>query len=141
MVALTLDFFEVLVLLSFDAVVFSWMRMVMMSPTEPARLSANIEREESAFHSDPPSAWAGNWARRIITAARRRRLRKPNGMAKGYWRRENAGPFRLVRACGRGVAACSLKADEDGLFVLDLRIELTFGFGVADAHHLAGQAV
>jgi len=44
------------VLLSFEADVFSCTKMVTMSPTVRARLSANMERDEAVFQTEPISA-------------------------------------------------------------------------------------
>src|SRR3954466_2083412 len=49
--------FEVVVLLSLVALLFSWTMIVRMSPTPAARLSETIEREASSFQSD--CAWRG----------------------------------------------------------------------------------
>src|SRR6266516_839574 len=79
--ASTLEDFEVLVLFCLEAVLFSCTRMLMMSPMARARLSANIERDDSSFHNEPGPAWAVIWARRNPETARRAKARRAGGMA------------------------------------------------------------
>ena len=63
-------------------------------------------------------------------------------MANGNDRIENCG---LDRAARRGrlrlARDMDLEVDDDGLFILDFGMELTFGFGVAHPHGLARQAI
>ena len=52
MAASMLESFEVLVLLSLLALEFSWTRMVTMSPTWPARLSAHRDLDRPSCQSE-----------------------------------------------------------------------------------------
>src|SRR5579871_5344516 len=83
---------------------FSWMRMVRMSPTAWAFLSENIEVEVLRFQSESARA-VPTW----ITSS--------------------------------NATAEYLQIDENRLFILDLSIEFTPGFRIAQADNLAGQAV
>src|SRR5437868_9196934 len=66
MAASTLAFLDVFVLFALVASLLSCTRIVMMSPTARARLSANIDRELSSFHSD----WAVEFSGRIVNTTR-----------------------------------------------------------------------
>src|SRR5689334_8511190 len=103
MLALTLDFFEVLVLLSLEAEVLSWTRMVRISPTLRARLSANMDRDESAFQSEPISARAARAGTRrsTTTEASRSSAWSAVGTAKGNCQSENR---RRPPGAGAGAA-------------------------------------
>jgi len=128
-----------LALLSFEAVLFSCTRMVMMSPTARARLSADIERWDS---SEPGPAWTETCAKRAKQAARRSKLFKEEGTANLNLRMENLGSPALARFClVRAARVFRLEVDDDDLLILNFGIELTFRFWVALADGLPGQTV
>src|SRR5262247_2481523 len=114
--AFTLDDFDVLVLFSLEAVLLSWTKMVMRSPRPRARLSANMERAVSSFHNEPGLARAPRGNQQPTSAA---------------------GQIQPSHEQTRDRNA-PLQVDEDGLFITDFSIKFTLGFGVADAHQLAG---
>src|SRR5262245_19079181 len=113
MLAFTLEDFEVCVLFSLELVLFSWTMMVIRSPTDWARLSANIEREEEfSFHNEPGPAWADTCANKATQAARRSKLFNEEGTANLNLRMENFGSAAFARFClARPARAFRLEVD------------------------------
>src|ERR1022692_3905483 len=111
--AFKLDCRSVLVSLFLLAVVFSWTRIVKMSPTLVARLSANIGLEISSRQSDCAGA-----------------------CIKG----NTASTVAAIKQAGFGVRIF-LQHDKDGLFIEHFAADFAAGNGVAGADDLAGRAV
>src|SRR5713101_8973802 len=116
MLASTLVFFAVVVLLSLLAVLLSCTRMERRSPTAAAFLSATMGRGTAlSFQSESD----------LATMARNR--------ADSASQAE-AAPWPCAAAVG-------LKRNQDGLFILDLSTKFQARLQIAHAHHLARQAI
>src|SRR5664279_4419781 len=116
MAASMFESFEVLVLLSLVAVEFSWTRMVTMSPTRLARLSAQRDLDRPSCQSESADSVGAKPAYRPSIAAARASRRQGR---RSRW-----------------VSECN----GDSLFIQDLSAEFTTGLRIAHADDLARHA-